>query len=1192
MLEPAQISRPRGRHPIGNAAAGCILGLTAVLLAGRTVRAADQAGQAVQAAPEGRVSGHVRGPGDIAVPGATVTLVNTLTGERKATWTDEAGNYSLTGVKPATYKLQVSLVGFRTDVREPVPVTDGRSLRVNVALVLALPETASEVRSGRPAGSAHLAAVSPPPQGGLGNLGAQAEGLPAISGATGGGMGVNVATDLRFSEGAEAGTGQQGQPGENAGGEGDLSSADAGAGSANSFLLSGSVGEAPTPGGPGGGRGQGFRNGQGQGGAPGFGGGGGGGFGGGGGGGYGGGGGGFGGGGGGFFGGGRRPQVNRVRGNLSEDFSNSAFNARPYPLNVAESPQIAYYSEKAGVTIGGPLSIPKIYPNGKDKTSFFVNYQLQRARSPFSSFATVPTQLEQLEQGGDFSSPLGPALLDKNGNQITNPCDGSIIYQGQIFDPTKTKNGVPCPTAFPNNTILPNRFDAVASAIITKQYIPFPNLPGSVQNFYLHESLPSDNNRLGVRIGHQISPKDNVNAFYNLVSSRSSSVSSFPELTASASTRQQSLNLGETHNFGPRFFNNFTLNFSRTRTLTLNPFAYKEDIAGELGCVPPNSFPNCGIQGVSQNPFDWGLPIISFTNYAGVSDTIPSLNRNQTLRAVDFVIWNRGKHNLRFGGEVRRVQQNSLTDPDARGTFNFTGYTTSDFTANGQPVAGTGLDFADFLLGLPQITSERFGIPSNYLRSWVYAGFVQDDWRATSRLTFNGGLRYEYFLPFTEKYGHLSDFLLGPDFSSVSVATGQSPDGLPASLIRSDPHLFSPRLGMAFRPWIQHSFVVRSGYGVFYNGSIYSRLVQNLVDQPPFATASTLITSPAQELTPGCAVQLTLCLENGFPTTVARASSNTYAVDPHYRVPYGQTWNFTLEDQIFRNVVLSVGYVGTKGTKLDLLLAPNETLTGQAALQGLQFRYETDGAASIYNALQVNLRRQFHNGFSLSGNYTYSKSIDNAASVGGAGNSVAQDLYNLQAERGLSTFDVRHKLLLNWNYEFPFGARRRWLSRGGALAKVVGDWQISGYGQIQSGLPYTASLQGNQSDSAGGGAFFSERPDATGEPVSLPRSERTTLNYFNTAAFTLPPSGVRVFGNAGRNTIPGPGMINFNASLDRFVDLNREKGVRLDFRVSANNLFNTPNDGGLGTTFGSLNFGRVTSVKSMRAMDFSVRLRF
>jgi hypothetical protein len=719
------------------------------------------------------------------------------------------------------------------------------------------------------------------------------------------------------------------------------------------------------------------------------------------------------------------------------------------------------------------------------------------------------------------------------------------------------------------------RFSSAAVGLLQGQYIPFPNLPGSVQNFRLQESLPANNDRVMVRIGHKISDKDNVTAFYYFNSARSTAVATFPELTQSTSTRGQNVNLGETHNFSPRVINSLTLNFNRQRTELLNPFAFNKDIASEL-CSPQPC-----IQGVSQNPIDWGLPIISFTNFTGLNDVIPSLTRNQTFRVLDTVLCNHGKHNVRFGGELRRVQVNTLTNPDARGTFSFTGYTTSNLTPDGQPVARTGFDFADFLLGLPQVTSERFGIASNYLRSWVYAGFAQDDWRATSRLTFLFGLRYEYFLPFTEKYGHVSDYLLGPNFSSVSVVTGQSPDGLPASLIKSDPHLLAPRLGLAFRPWSQHSFVMRAGYGIFYNGSIYQQLVPNLVNQPPFAQAATLITSPAQVLT----------LQNGFPNVTPSVANNTYAVDPNYRVPYGQTWNLTLEDQIFRNVMLSVAYVGTKGTKLDLLLAPTYYLTNQAALEGKNFRYETDGAASIYNGLVVNLRRQFHNGLALSGNYTYSKSIDNASSIGGATGTVAQNLFDLEAERGLSVFDMRHKLLVNWNYEFPFGERRRWLNRGGGLARLLGNWQISGYGQVQSGTPFTAQLAGNQSINASGAAFFSERPDATpGEEVTLPGSDRTTLRYFNTGAFTLPPPGA--FGNAGRSTIPGPGMVNFNASLDRFMTLSREKGVRLDFRISASNVFNTVNDSGLSTVVNAATFGRVTSVKSMRALDFSLRLRF
>jgi len=1074
----------------------------------------------------------VRGPGEVPVPGATVTLTENTTGERKQTWTDQNGHCTLAAVKPGIYKLEVSLVGFQSEARESVTVRASEASRVSLAMRMATSAKASqETRTEKTQAPSNPETFPEPDR-------TDAHHPPTDTGMTPGETGEEAAGSsagsVRFSEGAHtAGT----SPAEDSSSSGDSEPAfaDASASAENSFLLSGGVGQAPTPGGRGA-RTQEPREIQKAlkrtPGAAGFGGGDK-----------------LSGGGGGFpTAGAKYLQINRVRGNIVEQYSNSAYNARPYALNAAPAPQIRHHQERLAASIGGPLSIPRIY-NGKDKTSFFLHYQLQRGRNPFSSYSTVPTPAER---SGDFSQAVIPSGL----NAGTVPV---------VYDPLSNPAGPRTP--FTGNLIPTSRFSNAAVGLL--RYIPPPNLPGTVQNFRLQESLPANSDRAIVRIDRRISNKDNLTANYFFNSARVTAVSSFAELTQSTSTRSQNLNLGDTHTFSPRVVNTVTAIFNRQRSEVLNPFAFTQNVSSQLG-----------IQGISQDPIDWGLPLTLFTNYTGLNDVIPSLTRNQTLRLLDSILWNRGKHNVRFGGEVRRVQINTSIDPDARGTFDFTGYSTSDFTPKGRPVTGTGFDFADFLLGLPQVTSERFGIRSNYLRSWVYAGFAQDDWRATSRLTFNFGLRYEYFPRFTEKYGHLSDYLLGPGFSSVSVVTSQASGGLPVSLIKRDPYLFAPRSGLAFRPWLQHSFVLRAGYGLFYDGSIYRRLVPNLVDQPPFAQAATLITRPTQVLT----------LENGFPSIEPASGKNTYAVDPNFRVPYGQTWNLTLEDRIFRDVILSVGYVGTKGTKLDLLLAPNEAITGQPALKGLQFRYETDGATSIYHALQVSLRRQFHNGLALGAHYAYSKSIDNAASIGGAGGAVAQDLYNLEAERGLSVFDMRHRLLVNWNYEFPFGRRRRWLNRGGRLAGVLGDWQISGFGQVQSGTPFTAQLLGNQSINASGAAFFSERADSTGDPVGLPAPDRTTLRYFNTGAFVLPPPGT--FGSAGRNTIPGPGLINFNMSLDRFVTLSREKGRRLDFRISANNVFNSPNYSGLATVVNAATFGRVTSVKSMRTLDLFVRLRF
>src|SRR5579862_3432659 len=1111
----------------------------------------------------GTLTGHVRGPGGVSVPGATVILMDKQSGERKETWTGEDGNYSFTGIAPVTYKLTISLVGFQDDVRDPVPVSADKPLKVNIALVMGSPGGPSAAATERPpGGSPNARSISPQALERLRNLRAQggAGQGDTMSGENNGEAGGGDTSGVRFSEGAVAGSQAQGEsaPGSSSSGDANASAPDLGASAANSFLLSGGVSGQPGPG-----EGGDFQsrreefqaNGGGQGGGGfGGGGGGGGGFGGGG-----AGGGGFGGGGrgGGFGGGGfegqgmtlggrgmngRRPQINRIRGNMMDELSNSAVDARAYPLNTPTTRLLSSYREQFAIGFGGPLYIPKVY-DGKDKTSFFFNYQLQRNKGAFDSYSTVPT------------------LSERNGDFSAEP----VIYEPQS-GPLGPR------TPFPGNQISPMMFDAAAAGLL--KYIPLPNLPGTVQNFHLQEALPSRSDRLMFMVNRRISAKDNANARYFLNSSHTDGVSSFPELTSTTSSRQQNLSVSETHTFTPHVINSLSFNFNRSRTLLLNPFANLENVAQQLG-----------IQGVSQNPFDFGLPIINLTNFTGLSDTIPSLTRPQTIRAVDSVLWNHGKHNIRTGGEIRRVEQNTLSDPDARGTFTFNGYTTSNFTAQGLPVAGTGFDFADFLLGLPQATSSRFGVASNYFRSWVLAGFVQDDWRATARLTLSGGLRYEYFQPFTEKFGHLSDLAIGPGFSSIGVVTGQSPDGLPNSLVRSDPYNFAPRIGIAYRPWTKRKLVVRSGYGIFYDSSVYSRFVGNMADQPPFATASTLLTGPAQVLT----------LENGFPVVNSSVLTNTYAVDPNFRTPYGQSWNLAVENEIAKDLILSVGYTGTKGSSLDLLLGPNRAgsspgSSGLALKNAQQFTYETSGASSIYQGLQVILRRQFHNGFSASAYYTYSKSIDDASSVGGAGRTVAQDTFDLAAERGLSTFDMRHRLNINDTYEFPFGSRKRYLNHGGVAAKLLDDWRIIGNTSIQSGKPLTARVLGNQSANGGIGAYFSGRAEATGLPVSLPASDRSTLDFFNTSAFTLPPAGE--FGNAGRNTITGPGLINFNMSLMRIVTIAPEKGIRLNFRIEANNIFNHPNYSGIATTVDAINYGRVTSVGGMRTLSMTMRLTF
>ena len=1116
------------------------------------------------------MTGHVRGPGAVSVPGATIVLTNTQTGERKETWTDDDGNYTFTNLAPGNYRLDISLVGFRPDSRQPVPVSAGKALKVNVAMVVAVPESQAprQAQTERPAGTRPNS-----PGAGRNNQVPSVGDFENSTGESAGGSGTGATVRLAEGNGGEGGTAvAEGAPPEEA---------DTSTSANNSFLMGGGMGEAATPG-EGGFGGRGGRGGRGMGGfgggPGGFGGGGGSPFGGGGpggggpgGGGFGGGGGGFGGGGGGFGGGGGggargwsrgRAAVNRIRGNFSEQYTNSAFDAHPYPLNVAESPRIPGYSETLRGSVGGPLVIPHIYRGG-NKTSWFVNYSLMRARTGHDSFSTVPTSAER---GGDFSD----TVIASGPYARTVP----TIYQ-------PSSSATAARTSFPGNIIPTPQLNSAAVGLLT--YIPLPNLPGEVQNFHLQVPLPSASNTIIGRIGQQIDSKNSLNVTYFFTSSNSRSVGNVPQLNSHTTVRGQNVSVGESHTFNTHLVNSFNVNFNRQRSSTLNAFAFQQDIATELG-----------ITGVSPNPFDYGVPSIGFTNFGGISDTQPSLNRPQTLRTNDTLIWSHSKHNIHMGGELRRVQQNSETDPNARGTFSFTGYSTSNFN-NGYPVTGTGYDFADFLLGLPQTTSVQFGVESNYLRTWVTTAFLQDDWRTSSHLTLNYGLRYEYFLPVEEKYGHLSDLSFGPGFTSPAVVTGQNPGSLPPSLIHSDAHNFSPRIGIAYRPWIKHHLVIRAGYGIFYDGSIYSRMVTHLLHEPPFATASSLTTNPTQVLTlynPEEAVTSAGLV----PVQSANTITNNYAADSNYRRPYAQSWNFLVEDEIFRNIILSVNYIGTKGSKLDLLLSPNSVSSSAAGVQQTsipgvqQFLYETDGADSIYNGLQVTLRRQFHGGFSMSGLYSWSKSIDDAASVGGTGNNVPQNSFNLLAERAISSFNVENKLVVNDTYEIPFGGQRRFLNRGGVVADVIGDWQISGVTTLQSGKPFTAQVAGNQSNNNGSGIFASERPDATGLAVSLPRSERTTLDFFNTAAFALPPSGQ--LGTAGRDTIIGPGSVNFNMSLGRFFTFRRERNLRGQFSINANNIFNHPNYSSIATTINAENFGWVTGVSAMRSISLALRFNF
>jgi trimeric autotransporter adhesin len=1123
--------------------------------------------------PTPMLTGIVRTPEGTPVPGATVRLTNADTNKSWLSWTDEAGKFEFPQVIAGRYRVEASQLGFvQSSLVVEVPVIPPGPIPIvlRVATLAELsatspnaangPRSSANRKNGQSGGtnSANRSDTGSAANGGRRGNGGR-EQLPAgAANAVREGLAGGFEQTELTGEGTNA-QGPEGSGSANGGTQGELAlstSANSNA-TSDSFLLQGTVGQSlmtngpggfgpgglvpGTPGTQGGTGGPGGRGGGqlfGQGGAGGSGGpvgpGG--------------------GGGGGMFGGrGRlgRQTVNRVRFSFYDRYENSAFDARPYSITGNQVPKPSHYDERFGGNLGGPLKIPHIY-NGSDKTYFFVNYQHEVQSSALDTYSTVPTAAERT---GDFCG-LGITLYDPFSN-----------FSGPR---TPLGNGCQIPT-----------INTAAAGLLA--FYPMPNLPGTVQNYLLQTTVPINNDILNFHVLHTINSKFSLNGAYNLNSQRQSTFGSFPDTAGHQSTLSQSVTLGLSHNWTPHLVESTQLNWSRSRVQILSDNSFKNDIAGELG-----------ITGVSTDPLTYGIPAINFTSLSGLNDPVPSLARNQTLRLGDSLKWVHGKHTMTFGGEVRRIQLNSESNPEPRGLFNFTGVMTSQLTATGQPVTpdpGTEpyYELADFLLGLPYSTNVQFG-PNIYLRSWDFIAYAQDDWRVNKQFTLLYGARYEAATPPVDEYNRIANLDLNSTATQVDVVTpggtGTFNGNYPRALIHGDYGNWAPRIGFAWVPqWIKPKTVVRGGYSIFYNEAIYNTLAQQYLEyEPPFATSENLITSATQVLT----------LQNGFPST--STISNKGGVNPFYKNGSAQIWTLGTETSISQNWILDLTYTGTKGTNLDLLRAPNRAPLGTSPLNtqnsfqipyANSFYYDQSGANSIYNALQVRLVHRFTRGISVQAFYTFAKSLDNASTIGGSTPIVVQQDGNYAAERGLSSFDVRHQLRFSSVYELPFGEHHRWGNRGWE-EKVLSNWRLQNIVTWQTGTPVTAYLGGTAADN-GTGASFSLRAEQIGDP-NTSICGGPALAFFNTAAFTTPAP--TEYGNEHRGAIEGPCKFNWNASLAKSFRFGPQERHHLDVRWEIQNLSNTPSFSGLSSLLGSSSFGRVTGAGSMRTMDVMIRYNF
>jgi len=1109
-------------------------------------------------------SGFVKS-GDQPIPGATVTA--TQGSQAFSTVTDQDGHYGFEPLAAGPWTVTVEMFGFETLEKDidfsaahgPVNL----DLRLKPSPVLQRLQQWAARRNGAPgaaAGGNAAPGASPPTPGGANGAAARPGGFNPQGRASG---------SSQFDQELQNELNAQQQS---------VAAPPSGAESGNeSFLVSGSLspgmaqgaqadsgpdmrflgqGQNPFGGSP---DASGTQN------VPGFGGGSGGGPGGGGfgGGGFGGRGGGFGGGPGGFAGrgpngrrpgqtagatfGNRRRRNQQIHGQMSFTLTNSALNAKPFSLNGLDIPQAAYAQSRFSVIVGGPLVLGKVVKD--PKTQFFFTYFGNRGRAPELFTETVPTAAER---SGDFSQ----------ATQSLGASDTSAPVK--IFQPGTN-------TQFANNTIATSMLNPIALSLL--HFYPLPNEPGNANNYQFETAQIANNDNLGLRINRNITSVDRLSLNFQYQHRDGTTAQPFG-YADSTDGYGMNVQLQWTRNLGAATISNAQIRFNRNYTEVTPYFSLLPDIEQQLG-----------IQGGSSNPLDFGPPTLNFTNFGSLSDSAPRLSRNQSQSPSESISLLKGAHSISLGGGYTRADISVRTDSNGRGTFNFTGLATSQLTADGQPATGTGYDLADFLLGLPQSSSIAYtGFDDYFLQNQFFL-YAQDEWKVRPNLTLIAGVRYEYFSPFHEKYGRMANLDIAPGFANVAVVTaggaGPYTGAFSTGLINPDRNNFSPRLALAWKlPWTKNTTLVRAGYGIYYNGQAYTQFTTPLADQAPFAVSNNVNTSVLDPLT----------LAKGFATTTAREITDTFAVARNYRTPYAGTWNATLQHDFAGGFFAEAGYTGVKGTGLDVRTLPNEPPPGASLLltqrnqlgDATGFTYDQSVGNSIFNALHLRLIRRFNHGISLNAYYQFAKSIDDSSSFGGAGNTVAQNWLDLAAERGLSSFDVRHEFNGSLVWTSPVGGPGSRIASDSKTGRLLKDWQLSGAITAQTGNPLTARVLGNDQQLAQTGGIGSGRAEATGESIE------SSAGFFNLNAFTVPPAGV--YGDAGRNTIPGPGLFTLNLAFARSFTFRERR--RLEFRIESNNVLNHVNYTNLYTVVNAVNYGLPSAAGAMRAMDAVVRFRF
>ncbi len=802
----------------------------------------------------------------------------------------------------------------------------------------------------------------------------------------------------------------------------------------------------------------------------------------------------------------------------------SAWDARPYSFTNGSTAKPDYTDVQFNGRLGGPIKVPGL----RNRMTIFVAAQRSRTNGTTAESALVPTALER---AGDFSQSR-----DLRGSAV------------QLIDP---RTGQP----FAGNVIPADRISPQAAALLG--YYPRPNTAGGGFNYQVplltktrQDSIQSSlqqfintRQQMGANVNWNRTSADAPNVFGLVDARRSSTISA----AANHSLRLKAFAFLRTR-----------YQFTRTASETVPQFSGRVNVSGLAG-----------IAGNNQEPVNWGPPTLSFAS--GVAGLFTGQYADSTLHAHEGsaqIAMNRGRHNLTYGGGVRRTRFDIVSQQNARGAFGFTG-------------GATGSDLADFLLGLPQTSAIAFGNADKRLRGNGLDTFVQDDWRVSASLTLNLGLRWEYDSPLSEGGNRLVNLDVAPGFGTAAQVLASKPVGgvtgqrFGESLLRPDRSGVQPRLGVAWRPVAGSSLVIRGGYGLYRNTDIYQPIALLLAQQPPLSTTSSVATTAERPLT----------LADGF-VTVSSSTLNTFAVDLGFRASFAENWTASAQRDLPWSLTMTGTYLGSRGHRLMQEFLPNSYPAGAvnpclSCPSG--FVYLTSTGRSLRNAGQVQVRRRLRNGFTASAEYTLAKATDNAAAFTSAalsGASLAQDWRNLDAEYARSSFDQRHLVVAQVQYTTGAGIAGGTLVDG-LKGRLLKDWTMVARISSGSGTPLTPVYLVPTSGTGVTGAVRASLTDVSPDAVQPGR-------YLNPAAYAPPAPGQ--WGTAGRNSVSGPAQYSVDAGLGRTFRMGNR--LNLDWRFDATNVLNQVTFSSVNMIAGSPQFGLPNRANQMRRLQSSARLRF